>query len=277
MPQNRHFISGIVSVLVLAAMILMVLGGCGNADSADSDAGYSEAEIAAGVAYLQALEARDPNEVDEKIKELHQQRFLELRAERLAELEADEDSVWSLFEDYVLLGDSRAVGFYYYGFLPESRVMAESGATILRLEEHIPDLEALRPTYLFLCYGLNDVSIGIWPTPEEYADNYAEIIAEVREALPDVQIYISSILPARDPAFATSSKWYEIPNYSAAVQKMCEETGCVYVDNDEISEEYADLWQPDGIHLQPEFYSHWAANMMLEVYSSSLEDELELS
>ena len=27
-------------------------------------------------------------------------------------------------------------------------------------------------------------------------------------------------------------------------------------------EDYADLWQPDGIHLLPEFYPRWAANLI---------------
>ena len=31
----------------------------------------------------------------------------------------------------------------------------------------------------------------------------------------------------------------------------------------EICQTYADLWQPDGIHVRPEFYPYWAANLIL--------------
>ena len=133
---------------------------------------------------------------------------------------------------------------------------------------------ALNPSNIFLCYGLNDVSIGIWPTPEDYVTQYAEIIAEIQAQLPDANIFISSILPARDPAFQKSTAWYNIPQYSSAVKGMCDSTAhCYYVDNDAIADEYASLWEVDGIHVQRDFYPHWAANLITEVYSVSLEDE----
>lgn len=265
--KNYIFILGGSLLVLILIIILAVRLGSGGDESSNA-----QPDTAAGIEYLRQLEAQDPAEVDEELKYLHQQRLIEMRDERLRQLESGEISVWSLFEDYVLLGDSRAVGFYYFDFLPESRVLAESGATIRNLEEHIPDIVKLNPSMLFLCYGLNDVSIGIWSAPEEYAEEYADIIAEIRKELPDVSIYISSILPARDPAFEQSSAWYDIPQYSAAVEAMCEENGCYYVDNDALAEEYADLWEVDGIHVQKDFYPHWAANMIAEVYSSQLEE-----
>ena len=268
MLRKGYWKIGLGAVLGLALIIVLAVSLGGSGQEQDP----AETETAAGVQFLKELEAQDPTVVDEEIKVLHQQRIQELREERLQQLESGEVSVWSLFEDYVLLGDSRAVGFYFYEYLPESRVLAEAGATIRNLQEHIPDLVEINPSRLFLCYGLNDVSIGIWPTPESYVEEYAEIIAEIRQKLPDVDIYISSILPARDPAFEQSSAWYDIPQYSAAVKEMCEEIGCYYVDNDALAEKYADLWEVDGIHVQRDFYPHWAANMILEVYSKDLED-----
>lgn len=268
MLRKGYWKIGAGAVLVLALIIILAVS-LGRGGQEETPA---EAETAAGIQFLKQLEAQDPTVVDEEIKALHQQRLMELREERLRQLESGAVSVWSLFEDYVLLGDSRAVGFYFYEFLPESRVLAEAGATILDLEGHIPDLVKINPSTLFLCYGLNDVGIGIWTTPEEYVTDYARIISEIREELPDVEIYISSILPARDPAFEKSSAWYDIPQYSAAVKEMCQEIDCYFVDNDALAEEYADLWEPDGIHVQRDFYLHWAANMMLEVYSKDLEE-----
>lgn len=229
--------------------------------------------IAQGVAYLQSLEKQDPNAVDEILKQRRQDQLQAMRDQRLQQLESGEISVWSLFEDYVLLGDSRAVGFSYYGFMPENRVIAEGGATILDLEANIPSIKALNPSNIFLCYGLNDVSIGNWNTPEEYSAQYRDIILEIEDQLSDANIYISSILPARDPAFQQSSAWYNIPEYSQAVSDMCDTLPrCYYVDNDVIAQEYADLWDSDGIHVQEDFYPHWAANLILAVYSATLED-----
>ena len=122
-------------------------------------------------------------------------------------------------------------------------------------------------------FGLNDVSIGIWQTKEEYAQEYHEILDTLHETFPNAGIYVNSILPARDPAFNTSAKWYEIPDYSNAVKEMCEENGFSFVNNDDLAEQYSQYWEIDGIHLQKPFYPYWAANMMMTVYGEGLGDE----
>lgn len=255
----------IVFLLILLVLLAIALG---------KGARPTESEVSTfpeGISYLQSLEAKDPTTVEATLKEFHRQKLLEQREAKLEELENGDVPVWSLFSDYVLLGDSRAVGFEFYEYLDKDRVMAESGATILKLEEHIPDIVEMNPSYLFLCYGLNDVSIGIWPTPEDYVVEYKRILGEIQKQLPDAKIFVSSILPARDPAFNTSTAWYDIPEYSTAVGEMCQETGCYYVDNTDICNKYASLWDIDGIHVQAAFYPHWAANMIMSVYDSETE------
>ena len=269
MTHKKYVPALIAGVVFFLLIILAVRFGKGGTSASTEDA----AAISQGVSYLQSLEAQDPDTVDNVLKQQRLQHIQEMRDERLRQLETGEISVWSLFDDYVLLGDSRAVGFSFYGFLPDERVIAESGATILHLEEHIPDIVALNPSNIFLCYGLNDVSIGIWPTPESYVEQFSDIIAQIQSQLPDANIFISSILPARDPAFQQSSAWYNIPEYSQAVSDMCSTTAhCYFVDNDAIAEEYANLWEDDGIHVRQDFYPHWAANLITEVYSASLDD-----
>lgn len=270
MPKKKYIpaLAGGVVFFLLIILIAVKLGSSGSAAQEQE-----QADITDGVAFLESLESRDPDEVDQILKQQRQQKLQELRDERLRQLESGEISVWSLFEDYVLCGDSRAVGFSFYGFMPEERVLAESGATILKLEENIPNIVALNPSNIFLCYGLNDVSIGIWPTPEDYVAQYSDIIGQIQAQLPDANIFISSILPARDPAFQKSTAWYNIPEYSQAVSEMCGTIShCYYVDNDAICEQYADLWETDGIHVQRDFYPHWAADLITEVYSVSLQD-----
>lgn len=175
----------------------------------------------------------------------------------------DEVDIWSLFHDYVILGDSRAVGFWYFDFLPEDNCLTGGGDTIKNIEMNLDGILSRNPKYIFLCYGLNDVSIGYWNTPEEYVTEMMADIAMLQEKLPDATVVVSSILPARDPAFELSSKWRNIPQFSAAVGEACREAGVIFVDNDAISEEHADWWQPDGIHVRQEFYSFWAKNLII--------------
>lgn len=257
----------ILTIFVAAALALLLIFLGVRLHRSSQTRAARAAALQEGVAYLQTLEQADPAEVEDAIKAIHQRELEAQRAERLRQMTSGELDVWTLFEDYVLLGDSRAVGFSYYGFLPSARVLAEGGATIRNVDEHMAELRALNPAYIFLCYGLNDVSIGYWTTPEAYAAAFRQTLEKLQTALPNATVCISSILPARDPAFEKDADWYNIPQYSAAVKAVCAELNVPFADNDAISAEYAELWDVDGIHLRKEFYRYWAANLMTAVYT----------
>ena len=100
-----------ITGMVLCLLALTgLLGACGGA----SDSAISQDELNRGLTYLQHLEQQDPAAVAERIETLAMERRLSTREGMMAELQKNKDSVWPLFEDYVLLGDSLSVGFYYY-------------------------------------------------------------------------------------------------------------------------------------------------------------------
>ena len=247
---------GLVCVILLALVLIPALKKGPTAEPANPEA------LEAGRAFLEEMDSKDPAKVDEVLKQRRAEKLAKEREALLQKLYNGEVDVWSMFEDYVLLGDSRAVGFYYYDFLDKSRVLADGGNTIRNVADHMDEIIALNPSYIYLCYGLNDVSIGYWTTKEPYAQEMLQVVRGLQEKLPDALVVVSSILPARDPAFQRASKWREIPDYSAAVEAMCKENGIVFVNNDQISAEHADLWGPDGIHLQPAFYNYWGSNLI---------------
>ncbi len=251
---------------LLLALSLCLLPGCGS---------VAEDDLAPGLAYLERLENRDPQEVEAVLKAYRQQALQAQRAQLLETVRDKETDVWPLFEDYALLGDSRAVGFWYYDYLPDDRVLSAGGATIRNVQGWMEELKALNPSYVYLCFGLNDVSIGYWDTPEEYTAEYLEVIRNLQAELPGVTVIVSSILPARDPAFNRASAWRKIPEYSQAVGRMCQENNIPFADNDAISQELAEYWDPDGIHLRPAFYPSWARNLLIAMYEAQpLEEEV---
>ncbi len=227
--------------------------------------------VQTGLDYLRTLEQEDPARIVELLRQREADRLAQMREEEreaqrqemIRQIESGEVDIWSYFQDYVILGDSRAVGFYYFDFLEKSRVLADGGHTIRNVEPQLETIKALQPRYIYLCYGLNDVSIGYWNTKEEYVAELLEVVAMLRRELPEATVIVSSILPARDPAFELSSRWYQIPDFSAAVEAACQEQGILFSNNDSISETYAEYWQPDGIHVRPEFYPYWATNLIL--------------
>ena len=215
-------------------------------------------ETTEGVGYLRALEGQDVAEVETVLQEREQLR----QQQQLQTGQLSETSIWNQLKEIVIMGDSRAVGFYYYQFLEQSRVLATGGATIADVEGQLDTLQALNPPQLFLCYGLNDLSIGYWHSKEEYTAALEEVLLTLRDALPNTTVYVSSILPARDPAFEQREVWREIPEYNMAIKAFCLQKGYPYVDNTAICDQYADLWQYDGIHVRQEFYAHWGANLL---------------
>ena len=259
--------------MIALILVIALISTIGSADKAPEDT--LDRDIGAGVAYLEALESRDPNEITEIMKLMRQQELEAQKEELMNQLSSGEVSVWSMFEDYALLGDSRSVGFTYYGFLPDSNVWAESGATIRNMEQHIPALVSMAPSYIFLCYGMNDFCSGFWTSPEEYVADYKEQLLSIQAALPDSDIYICSILPASDAAYARANIWSVIPSYNEALKAMCDELDhCYYIDGDPVAEQHMDLWEQDGIHFKKEFYPHWAASLIMGIFDAENSEDI---
>ena len=260
-----------VAAVVLVFVLIVVLSGI-RADKQDEI--DRTAEIAEGMAWLKRQESKDPANVEAQIKAIQRAEWeamlLSQREEWVTQLQNGEINVWSLFEDAVILGDSRVVGYEFYDYLPDERVMAEGGATIRNVEALLPELQALNPAQIFLCYGLNDISIGYWSTAEEYITELDQMIHMLQDALPETTVCVSSTLIARDPAFQKASAWRRIPEWNIAIAQMCEEKGYPYADNTQLCEDYAEMWETDGIHVQRGLYQHWAKNLMIEVYDYEL-------
>lgn len=252
--KSLPVIPAVIVVLMVVFLVLLVRG-------IQNDK-QAESATSAGIAFLESLESKDPAAVDEVRRSIRKAKLDAQRDEMLRQVTSGEVDPFTMFQDFVILGDSRAVGFYYFDYLDESRVLAGGGDTIRNIEMNMDSILALNPSYVFLCYGLNDTSIGYWDTKEDYVAEYMQIIDDLQARLPHAAIIVSSILPARDPAFNMSSKWYNIPEWSAAVEQACQEKGIAFANNDQISEKYADLWDPDGIHVKEAFYPYWAINLI---------------
>ena len=247
-PRKRLLAELAAVVVIIGIVIFIALSG----QNITTD------DIKEGRAYIEGLEATDTASVEEQVKELR-------KKERKAALESGDLDVWSQFTDIAILGDSRAVGFYSYNLVDESRVFATGGATIRDIEQYTDQLVALNPSSIIFCYGLNDISIGYWDNVDDYIAEQDQIIADLKEAMPNTTIYINSIIPAIDPAFERSEKWRDIPEWNDAIRQHCEDNNIPYIDITEDVEAHEDLYDVDGIHMQKAFYEYWAIDMITEV------------
>ena len=258
-------------LLVPALLAALLLAGCGGGSGGSGD---TTAESSA-VAYLRQLEQGDPDQV---IAVIRQQRQARLEAELVVlrdQLLNGEADVWSMFEDYLILGDSRAVGFAYFTPLPSERILADAGDKITSVAEHMDDILAYNPARIYIAYGINDINIGFWPTVEDYIEEMENVLGQVRENLPDVEIYVNSILPVEDWALYKGAMWKYVPEWNEVIGQACEENGWTFIDNAEIVAEHQEYYETDGIHFQSGFYPYWATNMILATYFRDAEEALD--
>lgn len=221
--------------------------------------GETEEQAAEGETQAPAVPAESPREkIARTAKELREKE----KEEYLRSLEGD--GVWKAFKErnYVLLGDSRFVGFSAYGFLEEDRVLADNGAVITKILDHLEEFKRLDPEEVYIAFGINDILTGIWPTPESYADEVLEEVTILREYAPDAAYCFSSILPAVGWALEENSVFEEVDAYNAAVRDMCARNNILYIDNTDLLTDPESDYQPDGIHLSIDFYPAWGANLM---------------
>lgn len=247
----------------LVAVLAVILAICLIGSFFQED--ESDAAVKEGIEYLESLEEKNPQLVADIRNAIFQAELDAQRDELLQQLNNGTIDPFSLFKDYVVMGDSRAVGFWYRDFLDRDRVLADGGHTIRNITAQMDTLVALNPSTIYLCYGLNDISIGYWSTAEEYVAEYMQIIGEIQTRLPNATIVVSSILPARDPAFQRSEKWRNIPEWSAALEQACEENGILFANCDQLAVDHPELWDPDGIHFREAFYPYWASNLVVTI------------
>lgn len=234
----------------------------------------SNSNLAAGLKYLESKEQENPQAIHAEL--LARQKALEeeleaqekTKAKEIRDSEIDQalnnadGSIWDLFINTVILGDSRVEAFANYAFLGSDSVFYNKGDTIRNISDWQAELQQLNPKHVILSYGINDVGIGYWETGEEYAAEFKSILDELQRSLPETKLYISSIFVAIDPAFEVGPAWREIPAFNSAVKKMCEGTDYIYIDNTDIAEEHVDLYDQDGVHFYWEFYPYWASNLL---------------
>lgn len=112
--QSRGLMPWILTLLCAVLLTVWVLGSMPAAPK-------EGAAVAAGTAYLDSAAAKDASTIAETLREREKQRRAELLAKQkqeerdalVAKITSGELDIWSMFDSYVILGDSRAVGFYY--------------------------------------------------------------------------------------------------------------------------------------------------------------------
>ena len=242
------------TALLLAVMVL-VIGGTTVAVRLSNP----HQDTTKGRKILKTMNQTDVSKVNERIKKLEAE-------ERKAEQEADNRPANEKFADSLVIGDSITQGLYQYGVLDEANVQADRGTGVSeqnseKLEEHVAKAKEMKPSALFLAYGMNDVGVQNGNS-EGFIKAYRSVIKDLKKSLPDTRIYVNSILPAAQTAIDQNQVYASIPEFNEKLKELCEKEKVTFIDNTElVKQEY---YANDGIHMSPAYYKEWV-NHMAEV------------
>lgn len=221
-------------------------------------------DVQEGRAFVKEQSAIDVDTVEKKINETQKKQRVAKGNEILSKLDAGELDPWSQFGNMFWLGDSRSEALVYFGLLDKQHVYANKGDNLRKGTNGLKAAKAVEPEHLIFTYGINDVN-GNWKDAAAFIARYQTVIAEFQKALPKADIYLCAILPVTDAALAKDSSFKNIPEYNAAIQKLCEDNGYHYIEDQKLTSEHADLFEPDGIHFTKAFYPFWAKSIIKEV------------
>lgn len=177
------------------------------------------------------------------------------------------------FEDAAFLGDSLTDGLLLYSDIRGAANLSYKGLTVqsVRTDQVIrvdggkyTPLETLgQKTYgkVYILLGINELG---WYNDQRFYDCYAQLIDLVREAQPNAQIYLQTLLPVTAEK-SESHEWLKnekIAVYNDLIAQLAEEKEVYLVDaHAALADENGVLpadESTDGVHLTKSGYQCWA-------------------
>ncbi len=170
----------------------------------------------------------------------------------------------SFYQDRLAVaGDSLALGFDYYGFIPDIHNIATESVSMWNLDYFtfnygfgdigmIDAVDYIRPRLLYMSVGMNDVNMN---SPESFVRRYHDVIDQIRQRVPDINIVVAAITPVC--SYCDVIRNDIVREYNAALKQMVDDIDSpkiVFFDAysvvcDENLDLRDDYTSGDGIHI----------------------------
>lgn len=161
------------------------------------------------------------------------------------------------FQDSIFIGDSLTEGLSFYDMLNKSSVLAKKGLNVMKAKQEITTLAQSTPDRVFILYGVNDLLL--FRNTEDFKKHYLELVDDIKNMLPDAQIYVQSMTPISSEAQKKRTMFSQdrIDRFTEIIQEVVQEKDVNYIDIRPIVQNNPNLFAPDGIHFQAKFYTYW--------------------
>ena len=262
--RSRSHAGLALAVCAVAAALMYLAGGVAPHRGTSGAAG----EIAANRERLRALEAQEPVDLNAEQKRQRKELLKAKNGILVDDLEAEHQKILSMtdadwnyadlarwFENTAIAGDSIIRQVRLYHFL-DAPVFAEGGVHISVEMPMLDEIEAAKPSVVFLCFGMNDV--GVFKDQVDlYVSRYSHIIRRLQISLPDAAIYVHAALPVSDKLMKEEPKYRWLEPYNEAMKQVCPELGAYYIDSSFLVSGRPEVFREDGVHPREEYYPMW--------------------
>ncbi len=171
----------------------------------------------------------------------------------------------SYFEDALFIGNSRTVGLYLFGDMPESTdFFADVGLTVYDAMEdsiEVPPqsgaydtlsamLSAKQYGKIYIMFGINELGTG---TSESFAEYYKSVVDQICQMQPNAIVYIQSIINVSASAETDVISNANINEKNILLEQLADNQQIFYIDlnatlvdsNGYLNSDYTS----DGVHL----------------------------
>lgn len=182
----------------------------------------------------------------------------------------------------IFLGDSNVKHFLYYDVLSPECYIEFEGKNIIEQAELVQDKLGKDISNIIIFNGYN---IDAFNSSNEYIKAYKNLIKKIKNKIPNVNIYICSLLPAtrkviyEDLESPLPQKVYNGKSFDIALENE-KNLGAVYVDTKWMLKD--DIHKNDGVHMKKEFYETFIpyltyfVNLNSQVSTDISEDSIEV-
>ena len=162
--------------------------------------------------------------------------------------------------DVMFFGHSQIQQSNFQKYFPNVNIITSGypGDNVEGMMMRVEQIEALKPTKLFLMCGVN--SLGF--PDEEFKSKYDLLIREIQKASPQSKLYIFNILPKCDGIKGKASDNNKIVERNNFIKQYCQQKNIklidlysLYVSKDGTLCKNLTV---DGVHLTPNAYDIWA-------------------
>ena len=179
---------------------------------------------------------------------------------------SDDDEAF--LSDVTFVGDSICYGLEVYDYMPPDNVLAVGSVAARNIFDFTFDVgdaeygivdavKKVQPKIVIFSMGMNDINLT---TPEQYCENYMNLLDQIHAAVPSAKLYVASITPISNNIDFNNNT--NIDNFNATIKQFLADSGKGYGYVD-IASYLKDQWNGlsydysggDGIHLQGHAYS----------------------